>query len=98
MHLKVNLLTLKTKLVFYLPLPCTPVKVAFIEDGKEVEHVAKNPSVQNKSPLMAPLGTLMNMSGSCKALSNVSIYSNYHPDTYQTYKELLDTRSLRTRL
>lgn len=75
-----------------------PVEVASVEDGEEVEQVAGSPGVQSRSPVTAPLGVSMNLGGSRKALSNVSITSNYHPETCQNSGELPDTRSLRSRL
>ncbi|XP_015866907.3 uncharacterized protein LOC107404470 [Ziziphus jujuba] len=75
-----------------------PVEVASVEDGEEVEQVAGSPGVQSRSPVTAPLGVSMNLGGARKALSNVSISGNYHPETCQNCGELPDTRSLRSRL
>lgn len=75
-----------------------PVEVASVEDGEEVEQIAGSPGVQSRSPVTAPLGVSMNLGGARKALSNVSVSSNYHPETCQNCGELPDTRSLRSRL
>lgn len=75
-----------------------PVEVASVEDGEEVEQMAGSPGVQSRSPVTAPLGICMNLAGARKSLSNVSVSSNYHPETCQNSGELPDTRSLRSRL
>lgn len=75
-----------------------PVEVASVEEGEEVEQVAGSPGVQSRSPVTAPLGISMNLGGARKALSNVSICSNYLQVTCLNSGELPDTRSLRSRL
>lgn len=75
-----------------------PVEVASVEDGEEVEQVAGSPGVQSRSPVTAPLGISINLAGARKSLSNVSVCSDYHPETCQNRGELPDTRSLRSRL
>lgn len=75
-----------------------PVEVVSVEDGEEVEQMAGSPGVQSRSPVTAPLGICMNLTGARKSLSNVSVSSDYHPETCQNSGELPDTRSLRSRL
>ncbi|GMJ05587.1 hypothetical protein like AT4G33890 [Hibiscus trionum] len=82
-----------------LSLGSKPPNVASVEDGEEVEQVAGSPAVQSRSPVTAPLGISINFGGARKALPNAFSYNNnYHPETCQTKGELLDTRSLRSRL
>ncbi|KAJ7946145.1 Transcriptional coactivator Hfi1/Transcriptional adapter 1 [Quillaja saponaria] len=75
-----------------------PVEVALVEEGEEVEQLTGSPSVQNKSPVTAPLGISMKLGCVCKTLSNVPIRGKYHTETCQGTGELPDTRSLRSRL
>ncbi|CAK7330093.1 unnamed protein product [Dovyalis caffra] len=75
-----------------------PIEVASVEEGEEVEQMAVSPGVQSRSPVTAPFGISLNPGGSRKALSNISIGSNYIPETCLNSGELPDTRSLRTRL
>ncbi|XP_010277084.1 PREDICTED: uncharacterized protein LOC104611640 [Nelumbo nucifera] len=74
-----------------------PAEVVSVEDGEEVEQVAASPSVQSRSPVRAPLGIPINMSGSRKALRN-GLLSAFHLETCHNSYELPDTRSLRKRL
>ncbi|KAJ6671135.1 TRANSCRIPTIONAL ADAPTER 1 [Salix viminalis] len=75
-----------------------PIEVVSVEEGEEVEQMAVSPGVQSRSPVTAPFGISLNPSGSRKALSNISIGSNYVPETSLNSGELPDTRSLRSRL
>ncbi|KAK0583071.1 hypothetical protein LWI29_033023 [Acer saccharum] len=75
-----------------------PVEVVSVEDGEEVEQVAWSPSVQSRSPVTAPLGISMNLGGTRKTFSNLSISDDYYPVTCQNSSELPDTRSLTSRL
>ena len=75
-----------------------PIEVASVEEGEEVDQMAVSPGVQSRSPVTAPFGISLNPGGSRKALSNISIGSNYIPETCLNSGELPDTRSLRSRL
>ncbi|XP_041013783.1 uncharacterized protein LOC121257002 [Juglans microcarpa x Juglans regia] len=86
-----------TELVSFNSRP--PAEVASVEDGEEVEQVAGSPGViQSRSPVTAPFGILMNLAGTRKSLSRISVSNDYHPGTSLSSSELPDTRSLRSHL
>lgn len=75
-----------------------PVEVISVETGEEVEQWVFSPGIQSRSPVKAPLGISLNLSGPRKALLNRRSACNDRLETCHVNAELPDTSSLKSRL